>query len=271
MSDRLPTDASTRPSAVAMMPEDRRAGGGVTLVHSSDLHLSADLDPDLPGGDHLWALRRVLDAARQHAADLVVLAGDVFDHNRQPIGFVEQCVALLASAGRPAVILPGNHDPLTPDSVYFQSPFARTAGVRVIGKEDEVIHFADLDLEVRGRAHRDYGDMAPLPEPRQRTRRWHVVVAHGHFVEAVDARLEFRGSWLFDGEALRGLGADYVALGHWNRTACVSADEPAAHYSGSPIYTGSVHLVRLSPTAGVSVRQTGIGEEAPAAAVARRR
>src|SRR6266540_6442972 len=61
--------------------------------------------------------RQVFAAAEQAGAQVVLLAGDIFDHNRQPLAFLDRAARLLADAGRPVVILPGNHDPLTPDSV----------------------------------------------------------------------------------------------------------------------------------------------------------
>ena len=50
--------------------------------------------------------------------NVVLLAGDSFDNHRQPVDLLERAAQILRDYGKPVVILPGNHDPLTPDSVY---------------------------------------------------------------------------------------------------------------------------------------------------------
>lgn len=234
------------------------AAGEVVLVHSSDLHLSTRVAPGRAGMavDPLADLRRVLDGARMVQADCVLLVGDVFDDNRQPKELLDQAAGLMGEADRTVLILPGNHDPLTPDSVYRRGAFAEHPNVRVLGLEGgDTIVLEHLDLEVRGQAHRDYTDMPPLPMPSPRRARWRVVMAHAHFVEPAARLKEFRGSWLFDENDVRQTDADYLALGHWNRPACVSAGAPHAYYSGSPEYTDTVNVVRLGRTGTVQVHR----------------
>src|SRR5438093_1006968 len=84
-------------------------------------------------------------------------------------GRPERAARLLADAPRPVVILPGNHDPLTPDSVYRRGGLAEPVNVTVLGLPDDAVVFPALDLEIWGHAHRDYNDMAPLRDPRPRT------------------------------------------------------------------------------------------------------
>ena len=128
------------------------------------------------------ALRVVLNAAKAHAADYVLLVGDIFDNNRQSPGIIEQCVALLNDVARPVIVLPGNHDPVTPDSVWLRGGLNKLPHVHIIGvTHDLTVHFPEHDLEVWGHAHVDYNNMVPLREPRPRTARWHVTLAHGHY------------------------------------------------------------------------------------------
>src|SRR2546422_2676502 len=88
----------------------------VVIVHSSDLHLG--VDDSFSDHDRLAALPKVLTAANKVGADVVVLAGDTFDNHRQPLELLEHAAQMLRDYRNPIVILPGNHDPLTPDSVY---------------------------------------------------------------------------------------------------------------------------------------------------------
>src|SRR5207245_4406662 len=88
----------------------------VVIVHSSDLHLG--VDDSFSDHDRLAALPKVLTAANKVGADVVVLAGDTFDNHRQPLELLEHAAQMLRDYRNPIVILPGNHDPLTPYSAY---------------------------------------------------------------------------------------------------------------------------------------------------------
>lgn len=229
----------------------------VVLIHSSDLHLSAEpIFGSSRSSDKLSVLREVLAAAAAARADLVVLAGDTFDHNRQPSQLIDGAAQAMAEFGAPIVILPGNHDPLTPDSVYRGFDLAAASNVCVLGLSvGEAAAFPALGLEVRGKAHFDYSDMSPLPKPRPRSTRWRLAAAHGHYVEEPERPGRLLGSWLIRREELIATGADYVALGHWNRAARVGDERIRAYYSGSPDYAGTVNVVRLRPGGAVEVTQ----------------
>ena len=68
-------------------------------------------------------------------------------------------------------------------------------------------------------------------------------MAHGHYVPIPDRTVRLRPSWLIGDDELAATGADYVALGHWNRAAKLGG--VAAYYSGSPEYAGTVNVVRF--------------------------
>ena len=227
----------------------------VLIVHTSDLHLGADsiLTDDVSG--NVPVLRQVLSTAREQQADLVILAGDTFDHNRQRARLLEEVSAVMADAGLPIIILPGNHDPLTPDSVYRRPEFSNAGNVHVLGLTADTGDFPELDLEIWGRPHVDYLDMMPLPEPPERRTRWQLAVAHGHYVEEERGPDVLLGSWLIRQENLTTSGADYVALGHWNRAVQVGDRQVPAYYSGSPSYAGTVNAIRLHSDGRIVVTQ----------------
>ena len=218
----------------------------ILLVHSSDLHLR-------PNGteDELRALRRVIDTARDLGADVVLLAGDVFDANGVPSSLVEAAAALIAESASPVVILPGNHDCLTDDSVYHHPDFAGLPDLHVFGvSEDGSVVFEHLDLEVWGQPHVNYRDMRPLGDPRPRSTRWQVAMAHGHWVTRPEDRLR---SWLISDEEISASGADYVALGHWELAQPAGDGTVSAYYSGSPGRAGTVNVIRLAVDGAVEV------------------
>lgn len=234
-----------------------RPGGGtrpLVIVHSSDLHI--DDEPRHNGYTGLIGLAAVLQAATAAQADLVLLAGDTFDNGRVAPALARRAADLLTGAAMPVVLLPGNHDPALDVSMFHRSGLVDVPQARVIGlTAPETLLIEDLGLELRGRPHRSYDDMHPLPAAGPRRLPWLVVVGHGHYVAAQDWADEAHRSWRISDQALDATGADYVALGHWDRHAVVGTGAVRGHYSGSPDLARSVNVVRLDPATGVSVER----------------
>jgi DNA repair exonuclease SbcCD nuclease subunit len=241
----------------ATRPEVSLPARDVVIVHSSDVHVDHEYTARLHAGDGTAGLTGVLAAARLANADAVVLAGDTFDCHRLPGSLLERAAEVIARAALPVVLLPGNHDPAVPDAVFHHGALAGIANLYVLGvTHDEAVVFPELDLEIWGRAHRDYGDMIPLERPRPRTTRWQIALAHGHYVPVPDRTVRLRPSWLIGDDELAATTADYIALGHWNRAAKVS--NVAAYYSGSPEYAGTVNVVRLGRDGQVAVTRAAL-------------
>jgi DNA repair exonuclease SbcCD nuclease subunit len=219
----------------------------VVVVHSSDLHVDQDYTARIHGGDGTAGLACVLQAARGLGADVVLLAGDTFESHRLPHSVLDRTASVIAAASIPVVLLPGNHDPAVPEAVYRHGLLAEVENLHVLGvTHEEAVTFPRLDLEIWGRAHRDYGDMIPLGVARPRQTRWQIAVAHGHYEPVPDRSTRLRPSWLIGDQELAATQADYVALGHWNRAVRVGNGNVPAYYSGSPEYAGSMNVVRLT-------------------------
>ncbi len=226
----------------------------VVLVHSSDLHVDEDSAAAARGGDGTEGLRSVLATARALRAHVVVLAGDTFESNQLGMAVLERASRLLAEADLPVVILPGNHDPALPDSVFVRGGFTRIANVSVLGvTHEEAVLFPALGLEIWGHAHRDYFSMAPLRGSRPRSTRWQVAMAHGHYEPPETRANPLRPSWVFGDEEIAATDADYLALGHWDRPTRVGNGVVPAYYSGSPELAGTVNLIRLTAAGAVVV------------------
>jgi DNA repair exonuclease SbcCD nuclease subunit len=240
-----------------MSPDLRSPNTDVVVVHSSDLHMDHDYTARLHGGDGTAGLAAVLGAAERLVAHVVVLAGDSFDCHRLPLELLDRAAQRICAASMPVVLLPGNHDPLVADAVYARGALAQSANLHVLGSGfEESAQFSGLDLEIWGRPHRDYDDMIPLERPRPRSTRWQIAVAHGHYTPVPDRSCRLRPSWLIGDAELAATGADYIALGHWNRAAKVGPLR--AYYSGSPKYAGTVNVVRLTADGRVEVARAAL-------------
>jgi DNA repair exonuclease SbcCD nuclease subunit len=243
------------------MPLDSVASE-LLLVHSSDLHVDDERIAALHGGDGTAGLGAVLASARAFGADIVLLAGDTFDNHMVTAATIDRAGRLLAEAGLPVVILPGNHDPATADSIWLRGRFDQIGNLAILGiTNDRTVAFPALDLLLWGNAHRDYHDMVPLRDPPPRRARWHIAMGHGHYEPPETWANPLRPSWLISDAMIAATGADYLALGHWDRAAQVGGGTVPAYYSGSPDYVHTINLVRLNASGTVVVTREDVKGE----------
>jgi DNA repair exonuclease SbcCD nuclease subunit len=221
------------------------------VLHTADVHLDSDGYGDAAAqaahretGRSVF--RRIVDRALGDRVDLVLIAGDLFDHNRVPDETVAFVRGELDRLRQPVVILPGNHDCLYPSAIYDRHDFTAGAGhVHVIRKLDgESIDFPALDLVVWGRAMADHEPaFSPLAHmPTRDERRWCVALGHGFFFD--ERQRPDRSSPIFADE-IRDSGWDYIALGHHHVRTDVSQGRVRAHYAGAPATDGRAEVLRV--------------------------
>ena len=235
----------------------------LTLLHTADVHL----DNRLPGADQTpkahGAFETIIDRALDCSVDIVLIAGDLFDHNRVNEDTVVFAQDQLRRLHCPAVILPGNHDCLQADGIYRRHDFhAACSNVRLISDPNgQTVTFPELALRIWGRAMEvhepGFHPLAHLPVAAATPALWNVAMAHGFFYE--DFETPERSSPILASE-IRESGWDYVAMGHKHVMADHSQNGVTAWYPGTPLPEwstapqGHVLLVELCPDRGVAVR-----------------
>jgi DNA repair exonuclease SbcCD nuclease subunit len=162
----------------------------------------------------LVAAEEVVALAARIGADAMLLAGDTFEDSDVEPKLVRRVAELLARASCPVLVLPGNHDPLGPGSIYSHAAWKEVAArVRVLSST-EPVEIADaifLPSPCFARASTEDPTRAIVETTSEKIR---IGVAHGSlrgqgfepaaddFPIAPDAAARF----------------DYLALGHWHST-----------------------------------------------------
>ena len=105
------------------------------ILHTSDWHLGKKLGHYSRLEEQINVLDEICTIADEHAADVVVIAGDLFDTYNPPNEAVDlfySTVKRLSREGkRPVFAIAGNHD--SPDRIQTPDPLARECGIIFIG------------------------------------------------------------------------------------------------------------------------------------------
>lgn len=219
---------------------DRRP---LRVVHTSDVHLGAysGLRGDYASERHSLmqdAFIGVIDLANREHADVLLIAGDLFDNDRIHESVVTFAAEQIARFGGRTFLIPGNHDPMDPGKIYWRHDMEAIAPCLTIFREPagQVVESDDLDLVLWGRAYIDsdryFRPLEGLPE--RQDGRWHIAMAHGHFV--AEGANSIHSLLIHEAEIAAAAGHwDYMAFGHWEPHADVSAGGTTAIYSGAPM------------------------------------
>jgi DNA repair exonuclease SbcCD nuclease subunit len=216
---------------------------------------------------------RICRVAEDEAVDFLLLAGDTFEDNAVDRGLVEHIGALLGGVRCAVYILPGNHDPLQPGSVWEHPVWRSAANITILRDPVPVSVHGGVLLPCPLRVRRsDHDPTAWIPEGGT-DGSIRVIAAHGN----VSGLISDEGGFPIPIETAARTGADYVALGHWHSTVVYGGSARMA-YSGTPEPTrfgepdsGNVLLVsiadagampdiRVLKTGELSWRQVGVNE-----------
>ena len=161
--------------------------------------------------ERLAAAGRVVEAAKDFGAEFILVAGDTFENNGVDRIYVQKVADILSGFGVPVFIIPGNHDPFCPGSVWEHPSWGGAQGISVLTAEEPV--------EIPG------GLLFPCPITDRYSSRdptgWidtsgcsglKIGVAHGN-VEGINPEDHYHPVPV---DAAKRHGLDYLALGHWH-------------------------------------------------------
>jgi DNA repair protein SbcD/Mre11 len=226
----------------------------VRLLHTADCHLGNFM---LDGDKERDAFAALIEAAIAIGPDVLVVAGDLFDHGRVSDDVIAWTLEQMSRLDCPVIVLPGNHDYDVLMRIAAGTHLAAHPGITIITAADgELIHLPEAGLTLWGRALEDHTpDHRPLLGiPDRPDNGWCVVLGHGLIVDALNSG--GRGSPIFPAD-VEAVGWDYVALGHVH-THRIIQDLPAPPvvYSGATTMAHSGRpgavLVEFHPATGVS-------------------
>jgi len=220
------------------------------LLHTADWHLGRRF-PAFPeeaqkalSRARMEAVSRLLALGRRHSVDAILCAGDLFDEPAPGQDFWEKLASIFReqpSPHPPVFLIPGNHDPLTPDSVWARHhPFRSMLPpwVHVVDTDDFTYELGpDAVLYARPcRSKAGENDLAmALPAREPGDTRLRIGCVHGCTFDIEGYQTNF--PICRDAGVLRGL--NYLAIGDAHSFRDVTAGSPVPTvYPGAPEPTG---------------------------------
>ncbi len=135
------------------------------ILHTSDIHLLS------LGDSACHSLEAVVDLANHAKVDLVIIAGDLFDHSRVNDSLVCFAAEQLQRLSVDVAILPGNHDCLVPGCAFDRAElWENCANVRVFrAPNGTTLDLPEIGVSLWGKSMDSYvADVQPLagmPQP----------------------------------------------------------------------------------------------------------
>jgi DNA repair exonuclease SbcCD nuclease subunit len=210
----------------------------VRFLHTADWHLGikyAKLGPSAERAreTRIRVAEKIAYIAKQNNVDFVIVAGDLFDSNevdRELIAAASKIVEGFAPI--PVFILPGNHDPLTRDSLYLD-PSWKSFGHVVICKTKEPLKLPHANVI-----------LYPCPVTQKQTREdlteWIRAEGESISIGIAHGNLRTRGledvNFPIDAQRARKAGLDYLALGEWHSLSKCQGEDGIVRtaYPGTP-------------------------------------
>jgi DNA repair exonuclease SbcCD nuclease subunit len=214
--------------------------------------------------ERLAAGKRVVESAKNNGVDFVLIAGDIFEDNAVDRVLVQKVADILGAFGGPVYVIPGNHDPLVPGSVWEHPSWRSASNIQILREE--------TPLEVPGGVlypciiREKYSRRIPTAWiSHEETNVIRIGIAHG----TVEGVPQDEPDYPIPRDAAKKAGLNYLALGHWHSFATYQGPDEMScmAYSGTHETTkfgerdsGNVLTVEISgPDARPSVKPIHTG------------
>ncbi|OMD94860.1 exonuclease SbcCD subunit D [Paenibacillus odorifer] len=237
------------------------------ILHTGDWHLGRTLEGRSRQKEQEQFIDELVEIADFHKADLIMMAGDVYDSVNPPAASEQlfyEAAARLTSGGRPLVVIAGNHD--QPERVSSVSPLVLRQGITLVGlptsepvtvhaaRTGEIAKIAALpypsearlgellagdsgEEELRLAYSARVGKLMQLLGREFTPQTVNLAMSHIYVLGGVESDserpIQVGGAYTVDPSALS-CGAQYTALGHLHRAQRVKV-EGMIRYSGSPL------------------------------------
>jgi len=227
------------------------------FFHLSDLHLGKRVNEFSMIGDQYDVLMKIVELAKEHTPDAVLIAGDVYDKSMptvEAVQLLDRFLVWLNELNVAVFMISGNHD--STERVAFGADLLRNSNVHIVqsyqGKLTPITmtdssgefhiwmlpylkpslvkrHFSEKDINTYTEALRAVLSNVELDHSKR-----NVLVAHQFVTGAVTSESEelfIGGSENVDGSLFDAF--DYVALGHLHRPQHIGRE--TLRYCGTPL------------------------------------
>ncbi|MHA0855786.1 exonuclease SbcCD subunit D [Paenibacillus sp. CMAA1364] len=237
------------------------------ILHTGDWHFGRTLEGRSRLKEQEDFVDELVRMADEQQADLILMAGDVYDSVNPPAAAEQlfyEAAARLSANGRPLVIIAGNHD--QPERVSSVSPLVSRQGITLVGlpsanaitvhstRTGEVAKIAALPYPSEARLNEllitegneddlrhaysaRVGQLMGMLAREFTPQTINIAMSHIYVLGGVESDserpIQVGGAYTVDPSSLS-IGAQYTALGHLHRAQAVKGDG-MIRYSGSPL------------------------------------
>lgn len=205
----------------------------IRFVHAADMHFDSPFAA-LPSSvarvrkeEQRRTFKRIIEATRAYKADMLLIAGDMFDSryvSSETVSFLKQCFSEIGDTA--VFVAPGNHDFLSDDSLYKTVDFGKN--VHIFGNVPEKVELENVVVYGFGFGSRFIKESVVPKRDMHRGEKPGILLTHGDVLGERD----YHPVSVSD---IAESGLSYAALGHvHSHTGILYAGDVAYAYPGIP-------------------------------------
>ncbi len=191
------------------------------IIHTADLHLDSSLGTNLNSvkqkerkRELLLNFERLIQYAKNHSVDVIIISGDLFDKKRIPVKVTDYIFNLINNNPEiDFILITGNHD----EGGFLDSIEMIPQNLKIFDNEFSTIEYKNVDI-----TGINYLEKYPYSSLNLNKDKFNIVVMHGD----INTNIELK--------RLQNKGIDYLALGHIHKYSKGEFDDRGVYaYSGT--------------------------------------